>query len=138
MSLLPLAVMLRLSFACWMFTGGEILTNTFPTMTANGQSVPYIRSACRANMNCCFSFSHIHYHCLIFSYLETYLSFSSTMRNSDLGLPDSVVFVQQRVFAANVLPLFAVLCIMLAMRAVKFLWRWSPLHYLTLLWKVEQ
>ena len=50
------------------------------------------------------------------------------MRNSDLGLPDSVVFVQQRVFAANVLPL----------RAVKFLWRWSPLHYLTLLWKVEQ
>jgi hypothetical protein len=30
------------------------------------------------------------------------------MRNSDLGLPDSVVFVQQRVFAANVLPLFAV------------------------------
>ena len=121
--------------------------NVFPTLTVNKKTVPYIRSDLISHnilIPSMYAYSTppthtLNYNILILvvvSYLDVYLSFSDTMRNFDLGLPDSATFLQQRVFTANVLPLFAVLCAMLAWRAVKLIWSWSPLHYFTLLWKV--
>ena len=111
LSLLPLAGMLRLAFACWMFSGGGILSpNSYPTLDANAKSFSYI------------------------PYLQTYVTMANELRQTDFGLPSSLLFLQDRVFSANVLPLFALFCAMVALRAGLFLWKRSPFQLFVMLW----
>jgi len=113
LSVLPYAAALRLCVACWMFSARNVLTSTFPTLAANEHANAYL------------------------PYLTQYLSLAEQLQRANLSfLPESLEFLQQRVCAANVLPLFAVFCGLVCVQLCVWLWRLTPMYLLSLLWAV--
>ncbi len=111
--LLPYAALLRLAFACWMYSS-SVLPDLFPSLTLSTSMLSAIPSSSSVGSHSINS--------------KDYLSFLASYET--YGGVDSIYWIQTRVLQPNVFPLFVVFVFIILCKALRRLWKQIPFNLL--------